>query len=276
MRTIFLLILAATLASCGGATASQPDAASPNPTAPPDPSAHVLQVNQPRVTPSVSPQQTNALVRSANDFAADFYRSAVGDTDGNLCFSPYSISLAFSLLYAGARGDTATELQQALRFLPQDAHHPAFNAPDQQITHRDAGSQNDGAFGTPFQLIIANAIWSQQGFLIADTYLNLLAQQYGVGLRTVDFEEQQQSTATINSWVTDQTRDRIKNIVSADALNTTNTTCSNQCRLFQSNLGISIRSGADDRRSVYPPRPTFCYCSIHAPGRSARSVLRKR
>jgi serpin B len=117
VRTIFLLILAVTLASCGGAAAPQPDVPLSSPPTP-DAPVTVLHANLPRSAPSDSPHHTDALVRGNNDFAADFYRNAVGDTDGNLCFSPYSISLAFSMLYAGARGDTATELQQTLRFLP--------------------------------------------------------------------------------------------------------------------------------------------------------------
>jgi serpin B len=221
VRTILFLILAVTLASCGGATASQPDAAPPAPTAPPTPDAPatVLHANLPRSAPSVAPHQTDALVRGNNNFAADLYRSAVGDTDDNLCFSPYSVSLAFSMLYAGARGNTATELEQTLRFLPQEAHHQAFNALDQRLTQRAVTPQPTEETGAAFELTVANAVWGQQGFSVQPDYLTTLAAQYGAGLRTVDFVGQpQQATDTINDWVAEQTRERITDLLPPDAI----------------------------------------------------------
>jgi serpin B len=158
-------------------------------------------------------------VRGNNDFAADLYRRAVGDTDGNLCFSPYSISLAFSMLYAGARGDTATELEQTLQFLPQDTHHPAFNALDQQLAQRAVTPQTTEETGATFELTVANAVWGQQGFSVQPDFLTTLAAQYGAGLRTVDFVEQpQQAATTINDWVAEQTRDRITDLLSPNAI----------------------------------------------------------
>jgi serine protease inhibitor len=67
-----------------------------------------------------------ALVQGNNEFAFDLY-ARLADKKGNVFFSPYSISNALAITYAGARGETASQMAKTLHFtLDQDRLHAAF------------------------------------------------------------------------------------------------------------------------------------------------------
>jgi len=102
--------------------------------------------------------------------------------------------------------------------LPQERFHPAFNALDLDLRSRSQpASQAKKAEETPepdFELNIANAVWAQQGYPYLPEYLDLLAQNYGAGLRLVDFTQAPESAVgKINRWVSEETKGRIKEIV---------------------------------------------------------------
>jgi serpin B len=208
LLTAILLLLAA----CTPATMPQVD--TPTATAP---EAEVIRAELPRLLmPDVSQNQIEALVQSNNRFAFDLYQAIRENNGDNLIYSPYSISLAFSLVYAGARGQTEAEMAHALHFLPQDDHHLAFNALDQYLMSL---AEDEDEENGRFQLNIANAVWGQIGLPFADAYLATLAQQYGAGLRASDFVQQpEEARQEINQWVAEQTADRIQDILSPGAI----------------------------------------------------------
>lgn len=163
-------------------------------------------------SPEVSPATVGDLAQGNNRFAFDFYHQVAGQSSENLIYSPYSISLAFSMVYAGASGETAEQMAEVFHYLPQEAQHPAFNALDRQIAAvGEAGTVPEG--GEPFQLNVANAVWTQTGYPFRDAYLELLARQYGAGVRTVDFAEDLDATVeAINEWTYDATEGRIEKL----------------------------------------------------------------
>jgi serpin B len=203
-RVIRLLMLALLVASLAGCSWLWPEI-------PGDDS--VAQSNLSRnLDPDVSPAEIETLTSGNAAFAFALYREvAVGDA--NLFFSPHSISSALAMAYAGARGATETEMAQALRFgLGQAALHPAFNALDLELNGRDeVGPPYEG---DGFELEVANAVWGQRGFPFRPAYLDTLALNYGAGLRLADFEgDPDGSRRTINDWVSDQTNDRVKDLL---------------------------------------------------------------
>ncbi|MCX6035938.1 MAG: serpin family protein, partial [Chloroflexi bacterium] len=163
--------------------------------------------------PDVVASDTEQLVAGNTVFAFDLYH-VVSTLDGNMVYSPYSISLAFAMAYGGARGETATEIADVLHYtLPRDQFHPAFNALDLDLARRP-----EQAAGVDekerFQLSIANALWGQDGWSFLPDYLDLLAVNYGAGMRLVDFKNTPDSARRqINDWVSDQTKNRIKDII---------------------------------------------------------------
>jgi serpin B len=157
----------------------------------------------------------NQLARGNNAFAMTLYQELRGG-DGNLFYSPYSISLALAMMYAGARGSTEEQMAEVMHFaLPQDRLHTAFNALDQILASYEQ-SLKDPQTKTDlgFRLDIANSIWGQQGFTFLPAYLDLLGQNYGAGMHLVDFiNASEPSRKTINDWVEQQTHEKITDLL---------------------------------------------------------------
>jgi serpin B len=149
------------------------------------------------------------LVAGNTAFAVDLYH-ALMEADQNTLFSPYSLSVALAMTYAGARGETELEMARVLHLLDPDRTHPAFNALDQALDERGA---QEGV-----TLHIANALWPQQGYPFLDAYLDLLAENYGVGLRPLDFAQAEAARQVINQWASDQTESKIQDLLPEGAL----------------------------------------------------------
>ena len=152
------------------------------------------------------------LVGGNSAFAFDLYRTLATE-DGNLFYSPYSISLALAMTYAGARGETERQMAETLRFrLPQERLHPTFNALDLQLASRGDGARGEDDEG--FRLNIANAVWGQEDYDFLDAFLDVLAESYGAGVRPTNFREApEESRVRINDWIAEQTEDRIKDLI---------------------------------------------------------------
>ncbi len=153
------------------------------------------------------------LLDGNNAFAFDFYRQVHGD-GGNLIYSPYSISLATAMLYGGAGGETASQIASTLHFtLPPDQFHPALNALSLDLAQRpDESKKVDRK--NPMQLYIANAVWGQQDYPFEKAYLDLLAVNYGAGVRLLDFAVAPDSARQqINDWVDRETKGKIKDVM---------------------------------------------------------------
>lgn len=174
--------------------------------------AEIARSEKQRVTaPNVDEADLADLVNGNSAFALDLYQ-AIRQESGNLFYSPYSISLALAMTYAGARGETEQQMADTLHFLlSQDRLHPAFNALDLELA--SCGETGDEERGR-FQLNIANSIWGQVGYSLLPEFLNLLAQNYGAGLRFLDFmKEPEKSRGIINDWVSDETEGKIKDLL---------------------------------------------------------------
>ncbi len=165
--------------------------------------------------PEVAPGDLQSLVDGNNAFALDLYHTISGDS--NLIFSPYSISLALAMTYAGARGDTAAQMAQVLHFaLPDQSLHAAFNHLDWNLTQRKPTQEGERAF----RLHIANALWAQKDHPFLPEYLDLLAMHYGAGVHLADFARSEATRREINDWVSRQTEARIRDLIPAGALDT--------------------------------------------------------
>jgi serpin B len=178
-----------------------------------------IQSDEPRDTaPQVSAPDLTTLVEGNSSFAFDLYQELKSE-EGNLFYSPYSISLALAMTYAGARGETETQMADALDFiLSQDKLHPAFNALSLELDSRGEGAQ--GKDGEGFRLNIVNAIWGQKDYNFLADFLDVLAVNYGAGLRVLDFMgAPEESRVTINDWVADQTEGRIEDLIPPGLIN---------------------------------------------------------
>jgi serpin B len=116
------------------------------------------------------------------------------------------------MTYAGASGETATQMADALHFsLPDDTLHAARNRLAIDLASRGQGASSDVQ---PFQLHDVDSIWSQDGLALASPFLDTLAVNYDAGIYVLDFmHAAETSRSTINDWVADQTNDKIQNLL---------------------------------------------------------------
>lgn len=169
------------------------------------------------VTPSDPRIATQAS--SNNEFAVKMYTElAKGDNKGsNLFFSPFSIVSALGMADAGAKGTTDQQIRSALQVtLPGDDFHAGLNGIDQSIESHAASVEN-------LQINNINSIWMQNGgaFKLKVGYLDRLAIHYDAGVNLLDFiTNPEPSRIIINDWVSEQTKDRIKDLIPEGSINT--------------------------------------------------------
>src|SRR5262245_39374252 len=152
-----------------------------------------------------------AVVGSNNAFGIDLY-AKLATTSGNLFYSPYSISSALAMTWAGARGATADEMARTLRIAVAPARfHPAFASAMRDLT----GAKRQG----PGELHAANALWSQKGLPLSPDFVRIGKTSYGAGVEQVDFKGATESARrTINTWAERETQDKIKDLIGEGVL----------------------------------------------------------
>ncbi|MBU0638883.1 MAG: serpin family protein [Planctomycetes bacterium] len=156
---------------------------------------------------------SSVLVTGNTQFALDLY-DQVRSEEGNLFFSPYSISTALAMTYAGARGETARQMSDVLHLPPdQVGLHPAFAALEARV--KAAGSDAHCA------LHVANSLWGQQGYGFLDEFLSLNKQHYGAAFHEVDFVgAPEEARRRISAWIAEQTQQLIKEMLRPGDLDT--------------------------------------------------------
>ena len=129
-----------------------------------------------------------AGAKANNRFAFDLYAqlAASAPRDANLCFSPFSISAALSMLHAGARGETAAQIAAVLRADPSTKIEPA--------RLQDASNGPVPRDSKPFRM--ANALWAHDGYPIRAAYAALLRDKHDAEIRSVDFVQDGASSTT--------------------------------------------------------------------------------
>ncbi len=153
----------------------------------------------------------NDIATADNAFAFDLYSKLSGQ-GGNLFLSPYSIETALAMTYAGAEGDTATQMAKVLR-LPGAGNVPAGFADLAKAI------QADGKASSGMQLLIANSLWGQKGLAYQSAFAKTVENQFGATLNQVDYITAAESARkAINDWVAKQTMDKITGLIPSGAL----------------------------------------------------------
>jgi serpin B len=141
-------------------------------------------------------------IEASNAFAVKLHRELAGTEDGNFIVSPFSISTAFGMVYAGARNRTAEEMARAFAFSgPEDEVHSALGQLTTDLNQRST-------------VAVANRLWCHKNFPLLQSFTDLLKDRYDASVGSTDFvSDPGGSTESINRWVADQTRDRITDLL---------------------------------------------------------------
>ncbi len=187
-----------------------------------------------RAAPSEN-KDTQAVVEGNNGFALELYGRLRGD-EGNLFFSPYSISTALAMTYSGARGATAGQIAEALRFpternkgLDGDKQGRGLDRIEKTVMNDERlaaafGKLQKGLKADPkregYELSVANALWGQEGYEFREQFIELVKSDYEGRLSEVDFAGAAESArGTINAWVEKRTKNKIKDLIKPGVLN---------------------------------------------------------
>ncbi|MBN1699761.1 MAG: hypothetical protein JW881_19760 [Spirochaetales bacterium] len=167
-------------------------------------------------SPSLQENELAQAVDGINGFGFDCFhviRESAEEASNNIFYSPVSISYAFAMCYAGARGSTESEIERVLHFTLQGERlHNAYNSLDLTLTSEQENPVS--AMGEDLKLHIVNSIWGQKDYYFYPDYLDILAYHYGAGMNTVDFfNNAEQCRLLINQWVSDQTAGKIKDLL---------------------------------------------------------------
>ncbi len=167
--------------------------------------------NVPRA--SASPADATAAAAAINAFGLDLYRRAA-PAGTNVIVSPASIAIALSMARAGARGQTATEMDAVLRAVGSDPHASWINALEGALAARNGSFADADGNLLDVTLRVANAPFAQRGLPLDQGFLDALASRFGAGLRLVDYQtDTEAARKLINRWVDDQTAGRIPELL---------------------------------------------------------------
>lgn len=156
-----------------------------------------------------NPDGSALVVKGNNTFTWELYNS-LAKSDDNIFFSPYSISSALAMTYAGARGQTAEQMMKTLHFdLAGDQLHPRIYALMKELNPPGKG----------YELSVANALWAQKNLELLPDYLQTTKAYYEAGLKEVDYaHETEKARQTINKWAEDKTNNKIIELIKEDVL----------------------------------------------------------
>ena len=217
LQTILSLgvVAAFLLAGCSPAGQSPEPTQPEEPTQPPAEAQDLIGEVAYNLNPQASLDQIQALADAHNAFALDLYKQLAGEGE-NIFYSPYSIYMALLMTYAGAAGDTASQMESTLH-LPysQEEVHAVMNALNLQLKANSIVDDKPA-----FTLNIVNQLWGQAGYAFLPEFLNTLSQNYNAGLKTVDFAaDPEAARELINLWVEAQTNEKIRDLIPEGVLN---------------------------------------------------------
>jgi len=167
----------------------------------------VAKSSAPRESGATDQSIIDEQAQSINSFAVSMYRQ-IGMGSDNFFFSPFSIVSALGMTQAGARNETERQIREALEItLEGDDFHAAMNGLDLSLMGHASSAEG-------VTLRVVNSAWTQTGYPFRAAYLDLLARQYGAGINLLDFiAEPEPSRIVINDWVSDQTNEKIQDLL---------------------------------------------------------------
>ena len=140
------------------------------------------------------------------DFAFRLLQSADKSIKNNdkLVLSPFSASMALSMLTNGAGGDSKQELLEALGYNANEL--ATMNRLNKRLLEELPELDNTTTVG------IANSLWLNKGITVTGEFKDVLTTDYSAEVNTLDYS-QVESVGIINEWCKKKTNNLIKNFL---------------------------------------------------------------
>ncbi len=156
------------------------------------------------------PAADSRIMPAMNAFSAASYKQLTSG-DANLILSPFNIATALSMALAGARGQTAEEIQSVLHLKYDSTYDAALGALLADLSKAGNSGGNE--------LHTANGLWVQKGLAIQPAFESTLTNNYHAPLTPLDFMANfEAARSQINRWTEEQTKEKIKNLFPAGSL----------------------------------------------------------
>jgi serpin B len=182
---------------------------------------------------NAAPAGGTDVVKGNTRFALDLYHTQ-RDVCGNLFLSPYNISAALAMAYAGARGSTAAQMARTLHFdVESHGLHPAFGALEARVA--ELGRED------AVRLRVANRLWPHRDCRLLDEYVTLVHQYYNVSTTPLDYLRPEAARQTINAWAEEQTCGRIRDLIPSGSLTSLTRLVLSTCIYFQGQWASRFR-----------------------------------
>nr|XP_023689326.1 serpin B6-like isoform X1 [Paramormyrops kingsleyae]XP_023689327.1 serpin B6-like isoform X1 [Paramormyrops kingsleyae] len=183
-----------------------------------------------------------SLTAANTRFSLDLFTKISSGNEGNVIFSPFSLSSALAMVYLGARGDTAAQMAQVLHSTkagkPKSDHGMLQQKQKSQLpvgmktgTHHFHKAEEDvhvgfsqllsmlNKPGAPYSLSIANRLYGDESYQFVEKFLTDSKKHYKAELEPVNFQSDAEAArVNINTWVEKQTNAKIKNLLTPGML----------------------------------------------------------
>lgn len=126
--------------------------------------------------------------------------------------SPLSLSLVLSMCFAGAMNETADQLKQLLE-MSSYSDSEILRLNNGYMTELNEIDQNNNV-----EINMANKIYSNVGIAVDDKYAKKIGSYFDAEIQTLDFSDAFDSAQTINEWISDQTNNKINDLIAPDAI----------------------------------------------------------
>ncbi|MBT3751651.1 MAG: serpin family protein [Bacteroidetes bacterium] len=152
------------------------------------------------------PLKSQELIESDNAFGINLFRTVLANEEAekNIMISPLSVSLALSMTYNGAEGETKLAMEQVMEMTGLSLEE--INQLNKQLV--DALLAHD----PQVILEIANSIWYRNDFTILPDFISRNENYYNAAVRALDFSDPA-TIDVINDWVSEKTHEKIDKIV---------------------------------------------------------------
>lgn len=159
------------------------------------------------------------VVAALQSFTADLYRVAGAGTGENLVLSPYSVAVALAMTRAGARGETAEQIDAVLHAPDGDRMQGGMNRLTRGVEGRAGRAERGDGTEAEVAIRVASSLWGQRDLTWEQDFLDVLAREYGAGMRLVDYRaDADRARELINAWTAERTADKIPELIGEGVL----------------------------------------------------------
>jgi serpin B len=152
--------------------------------------------------------EIKSAAKRSNQFSFELFNLTMREHQGNGLLSGYGVREALVIATFAAEGETRRELQQALH-LPDNLSDAALEA--LAMRSRIVKTDKSGEV-----IAASNSLWVQKQYPLKEAFAKLTDRTMGATARPIDFRNGPAAAAEINQWISENTKNRLRDVVGQD------------------------------------------------------------